>query len=108
MLGKRKGYPNSPMPPHNVPFVLIGAALLWVGWFGFNAGSAVAADGAAGMAQLVTQVATAAAAFTWMMVVSHRSLREIEEYANPRRWLASHPVRGSTPRASMAQNFPPA
>ena len=68
MLGKRKGYPNSPMPPHNVPFVLIGAALLWVGWFGFNAGSAVAADGAAGMAQLVTQVATAAAAFTWMMV----------------------------------------
>ena len=68
MLGKRKGYPDSPMPPHNVPFVLIGAALLWVGWFGFNAGSAVAADGAAGMAQLVTQVATAAAAFTWMMV----------------------------------------
>ena len=68
MLGKRKGYPDSPMPPHNVPFVLIGAALLWVGWFGFNAGSAVAANGQAGMAQLVTQVATAAAAFTWMMV----------------------------------------
>jgi Amt family ammonium transporter len=68
MLGKRKGYPDSPMPPHNVPFVLIGAALLWVGWFGFNAGSAVAANGQAGMAQLVTQVATAAAAFTWMMI----------------------------------------
>ena len=68
MLGKRKGYPNSPMPPHNVPFVLIGAALLWVGWFGFNAGSAVSAGGAAGMAQLVTQVATAAAAFTWMVI----------------------------------------
>ena len=68
MLGKRKGYPDSPMPPHNVPFVLIGAALLWVGWFGFNAGSALTAGGQAGMAQLVTQVATAAAAFTWMMV----------------------------------------
>ena len=55
------------MPPHNVPFVLIGAALLWVGWFGFNAGSELAADGVAGMAQLVTQVATATAAFVWMM-----------------------------------------
>jgi Amt family ammonium transporter len=51
-----------------VPFVLIGAALLWVGWFGFNAGSELAADGTAGMAQLVTQVATATAAFTWMLV----------------------------------------
>ena len=68
LLGKRKGFPDSPMPPHNVPFVLIGAALLWVGWFGFNAGSELAADGVAGMAQLVTQVATAAAAFTWMMI----------------------------------------
>jgi len=68
LLGKRKGFPDSPMQPHNVPFVLIGAALLWVGWFGFNAGSELAADGVAGMAQLVTQVATAAAAFTWMMI----------------------------------------
>jgi Amt family ammonium transporter len=68
VLGKRKGFPDSPMQPHNVPFVLIGAALLWVGWFGFNAGSELAADGVAGMAQLVTQVATAAAAFTWMMI----------------------------------------
>jgi Amt family ammonium transporter len=68
LLGKRRGFPDSPMPPHNVPFVLIGAALLWVGWFGFNAGSELAADGVAGMAQLVTQVATATAAFTWMMV----------------------------------------
>jgi len=68
VLGKRKGYPDSPMPPHNVPFVIIGASLLWVGWFGFNAGSAVSAGHQAAMAQLVTQVATAAAAFTWMMV----------------------------------------
>lgn len=68
VLGKRKGFPESPMPPHNVPFVLIGAALLWVGWFGFNAGSAVSAGHQAAMAQLVTQVATAAAAFTWMMI----------------------------------------
>ncbi len=68
VLGKRKGYPDSPMPPHNVPFVLIGASLLWVGWFGFNAGSALTAGHQASMAQLVTQVATAAAAFTWMLV----------------------------------------
>jgi ammonium transporter, Amt family len=66
MLGKRKGYPNTAMPPHNLTYTLIGASLLWVGWFGFNAGSAVAANGSAGMAMLVTQVATAAAALAWM------------------------------------------
>jgi Amt family ammonium transporter len=54
------------MAPHNLTFSLIGASLLWVGWFGFNAGSAVAADGTAGMAMLVTQVATAAAVLAWM------------------------------------------
>ena len=68
MLGKRKGYGTSPMPPHSVPLTLIGASMLWVGWFGFNAGSELAADGTAGMAMLVTQVATATAAFTWMVV----------------------------------------
>lgn len=68
MLGKRKGLGSEAMKPHNVPLVVIGAAMLWVGWFGFNAGSAVAANGQAGMAQLVTQVATATAAFTWMLV----------------------------------------
>ncbi|MBA3581310.1 MAG: ammonium transporter [Gammaproteobacteria bacterium] len=66
VIGKRKGYPTAAMPPHNLGYTLIGAALLWVGWFGFNAGSAVAANGTAGMAMLVTQVATAAAALTWM------------------------------------------
>jgi ammonium transporter, Amt family len=66
MLGRRKGYPTSAMPPHNLTYTLIGASLLWVGWFGFNAGSAVAANGAAGMAMLVTQIATAAAALAWM------------------------------------------
>jgi Amt family ammonium transporter len=68
MLGRRKGFPDTAMAPHNVPLVVIGASMLWVGWFGFNAGSQLAADGTAGMALLVTQVATAAAAFTWMMV----------------------------------------
>jgi Amt family ammonium transporter len=68
MLGRRKGFPDTAMAPHNVPLVVIGASMLWVGWFGFNAGSTLAADGTAGMALLVTQVATAAAAFTWMMV----------------------------------------
>jgi len=66
VLGKRKGFPTTAMPPHNLTYTLIGASMLWVGWFGFNAGSAVAADGSAGMAMLTTQVATAAAALTWM------------------------------------------
>ncbi len=66
VLGKRKGYPTTPMAPHNLGYTLLGAAMLWVGWFGFNAGSAVAANGTAGMAMLVTQIATAAAALGWM------------------------------------------
>ncbi|HXF08873.1 MAG TPA: ammonium transporter [Candidatus Acidoferrales bacterium] len=66
VMGKRKGYPTTAMPPHNLTYTLIGASMLWVGWFGFNAGSAVAADGSAGMAMLTTQVATAAAALAWM------------------------------------------
>lgn len=66
VLGKRKGYPTTAMPPHNLSYTLIGTSMLWVGWFGFNAGSELAADGAAGMAMVVTQIATAAAAITWM------------------------------------------
>ena len=66
VLGKRLGYGKEPMPPHNLVLTLIGASLLWVGWFGFNAGSAVAADGRAGMAMAATQIATAAAALGWM------------------------------------------
>ncbi len=66
VLGKRLGYGREPMAPHNLTLTVIGASLLWVGWFGFNAGSAVAADGRAGMAMAVTQLATAVAAFAWM------------------------------------------
>lgn len=66
VLGKRKGYPTTPMAPHNLGYTLVGAAMLWVGWFGFNAGSAAAANGTAGMAMLTTQIATAAAALGWM------------------------------------------
>lgn len=66
VLGKRKGFPTTPMAPHNLGYTLVGAAMLWVGWFGFNAGSAAAANGTAGMAMLVTQIATAAAALGWM------------------------------------------
>ncbi|WP_296806297.1 ammonium transporter [Thiocapsa sp.] len=73
VLGKRRGYPHTAMPPHNLGYTLLGASMLWVGWFGFNAGSAVAANESAGMAMLVTQVATAAAALAWMFSewVSH-------------------------------------
>ena len=68
MLGKRRGYGREPFIPNNLMYTFIGASLLWVGWFGFNAGSAGAADGRAGMAMLVTQIATAAGALTWCLV----------------------------------------
>ncbi|MDA0335576.1 MAG: ammonium transporter [bacterium] len=68
LLGKRRGYPETLIPPHSLVLTVVGASMLWVGWFGFNAGSALAANGTAGMAMLVTQVATAAAAFAWMLV----------------------------------------
>jgi len=67
-LGKRTGYGTENMAPHNLVYSVIGASLLWVGWFGFNAGSAVAANGGAGMAMAVTQIATAAAALAWMFI----------------------------------------
>ncbi len=66
LLGKRVGYGREALAPHNLTFSVIGASLLWVGWFGFNAGSAVAANGSAGMAMAVTQIAAAAAALAWM------------------------------------------
>ncbi|MDO9371483.1 MAG: ammonium transporter [Gammaproteobacteria bacterium] len=66
VLGKRAGYGKVAMPPHNLTLTVVGASMLWVGWFGFNAGSAVAANGTAGMAMAVTQIATAAAAMGWM------------------------------------------
>jgi Amt family ammonium transporter len=68
LIGKRKYYDGHPTPPHNIPFVAIGAALLWFGWFGFNAGSGLAADGLAASAFLVTHIATAAAALSWTLL----------------------------------------
>ncbi len=68
MLGNRKGFPQEIKPPHSPVLVMIGAAMLWVGWFGFNAGSALAADGAAGMAMVVTQISAATAASVWMFI----------------------------------------
>lgn len=68
VLGTRKGFPDTPMPPHNRNMVMMGAAMLWVGWFGFNAGSAVAANEDAGMAMLVTHISAAVGAFTWMSI----------------------------------------
>ena len=68
MLGPRKGFPTTAMPPHNRTMVVTGAALLWVGWFGFNAGSSWAADGLAGMAMLVTHISAATGALTWMAI----------------------------------------
>lgn len=66
VMGNRKGFPATPMPPHNLPITVAGACMLWVGWFGFNAGSAIAANGAAGMAMLVTHVGAAAGSLAWM------------------------------------------
>jgi Amt family ammonium transporter len=67
-LGPRRGYGDHPMPPHNLVFTVIGAALLWVGWFGFNAGSELAADGTAGLAFLTTNTATATAVMVWTAI----------------------------------------
>ncbi len=66
VMGKRIGFGREAMPPHNLILTLVGASMLWFGWFGFNAGSAAAADGRAGMAMVTTQVATALAALAWM------------------------------------------
>ena len=67
VLGRRRGFPDTPMPPHNMTMTVTGACMLWVGWFGFNAGSALAADGAAGMAMIVTHIGAATGAFAWMV-----------------------------------------
>jgi Amt family ammonium transporter len=68
VIGRRRGFPTTPMPPHNMTMAVTGAGMLWVGWFGFNAGSALTADGRAGMALLVTHVGAAAGALTWMVI----------------------------------------
>ena len=68
VIGNRRGFPTTAMPPHNMPMVVTGAGMLWVGWFGFNAGSALTADGSAGMAMLVTHISAAAGSLTWMMI----------------------------------------
>ena len=68
IIGPRKGFPHTPLPPHNRTMVVIGAAMLWVGWFGFNAGSAIAANGDASMAMLVTHISAAVAALVWMSI----------------------------------------
>ena len=67
VLGNRKGFPTQPMPPHNMTLTIAGAGLLWVGWFGFNGGSALAANGDAAMAMLATHISAAAGAMTWMI-----------------------------------------
>jgi Amt family ammonium transporter len=68
VLGKREGFPDRAMPPHNLTMTVTGASMLWVGWFGFNAGSAVAANGDAGMAMLVTHISAAAGSLAWMCI----------------------------------------
>jgi Amt family ammonium transporter len=67
VMKQRKGFPTTPMPPHNMTMTIMGAGMLWVGWFGFNAGSALAANGDAGMAMLVTHMSASAGALTWMV-----------------------------------------
>jgi len=68
LLGKRRGFPAEPMPPHSLTLTMVGTGLLWVGWFGFNAGSALEADGSAGLAMINTFVATAAGGLAWMVI----------------------------------------
>jgi Amt family ammonium transporter len=76
MLGGRRGFPHDIVPPHNPGMVMMGASMLWVGWFGFNGGSALAANGAAGMAIAVTHISAAMASLTWMII-------EWKQYGKP-------------------------
>ncbi len=73
LAGKRRGYPTTAMPPHNMTMTLTGTGMLWVGWFGFNGGSALAANGTAGMAVVVTQISPCVAALTWMAIEWRRN-----------------------------------
>jgi Amt family ammonium transporter len=68
VIGPRRGYPQTPMPPHNLTMTVTGTAMLWVGWFGFNGGSALGANGTAAMAIVATQISASAAALTWMAI----------------------------------------
>jgi Amt family ammonium transporter len=68
VVGRRQGYPSTPFLPHNLPFTVAGAAMLWVGWFGFNAGSQLAANGAAAMTLVVTHLSACAASIVWMLI----------------------------------------
>jgi ammonium transporter, Amt family len=68
VLGKRRGFPHTAMTPHSLPLTVAGAGMLWVGWFGFNAGSALAANGSAGMAMLTTHMGASAGALAWMLI----------------------------------------
>ncbi len=68
VIGKREGFPTTPMPPHNLTMTVMGAGMLWVGWFGFNGGSALAADGNAAMAMFVTHISAAAGAMVWLCI----------------------------------------
>lgn len=72
VLGNRRGFPDTPMPPHNLTMTVCGAGMLWVGWFGFNAGSALAANGDAAMAMLVTHISAAAGSLAWMAIEWYR------------------------------------
>jgi Amt family ammonium transporter len=72
VIGRRRGFPDTPMPPHNMTMVVTGACMLWFGWFGFNAGSALAADGSASMAMLVTQIGAASGALAWLVCETAR------------------------------------
>ena len=100
VLGKRRGWKKDPMRPHNLPLVLLGAGLLWFGWFGFNAGSELAANGTAALAFMNTQVATAAAAGGWLLVERYRDGKPTS-WASPRApwpaWSRSPPPARSSP-----------
>ena len=105
VLGKRKGWPRTPIRPHNLPFVMLGAGLLWFGWYGFNAGSAVSSGGTPASTFVTTTVATAAAMLAWLLVEKIRDGTPPPSVRRPASSRAWSPSPRPAPRSTWSARW---